>query len=509
MSDASERPDDVQQPDDRMWGGRFREPTDRLVQRFNASIDVDRALALVDLAGSRAHARMLGERGILAPHEADAIVSGLDELREEAAAGRIAWSVELEDVHMNLERLLTERIGEAGGRLHTARSRNDQVATDFRLWLRGATHDILVLLHEVREVLVDLADEHLDVLMPGYTHLQIAQPVRLSHHLLAYVEMFGRDAGRFRDALARLDVSPLGAGALAGTTFPIDRARTAELLGFADVAANSLDAVSDRDFALEFLAAASIAMMHLSRMSEELILWSTQEFGFVTLPDSHTTGSSIMPQKKNPDVSELIRGKTGRVYGSLMGLLTVMKGLPLAYNKDMQEDKEGVMDAADTLSVCLQLTASLLPKIQVHSARTRAAAARGYSNATDLADYLARKGLPFRRAHEVVGSLVARALDAGVPLEELPLETMQEAHASIEADVYDALALERVVDARGSYGGTARPQVERQIARAREELRRERREVTRRLGGGAVRERAETLDPARPDPDPGSGEAGA
>ena len=456
-----------------MWGGRFREPTDRLVQRFNASIEVDRALALVDLEGSRAHARMLGEKGVLQAHEAEEIVAGLDALRADVEAGRMEWTVELEDVHMNLERRLTERIGEAGGRLHTARSRNDQVATDFRLWLRDATHGVLASLHDIRRVLVDLAERHLDVVMPGYTHLQIAQPVRLSHHLLAYYEMFGRDAGRFHDSLARLDVSPLGAGALAGTTFPIDRERTAELLGFSGVAANSLDAVSDRDFALEFLAAASIAMMHLSRMSEELILWSTQEFGFVTLPDSHTTGSSIMPQKKNPDVSELVRGKTGRVYGSLMGLLTVMKGLPLAYNKDMQEDKEGVIDAAETLSVCLQLTASLLPKIEVHTSRTREAAARGYGNATDLADYLARKGIPFRRAHEVVGTLVARALDASVPLEDLPLETMKQAHPAIDADVYATLSLEQVVDARASYGGTARSEVERQIGRAREALVRE------------------------------------
>ena len=456
--------------DDRMWGGRFREPTDVLVQRFNASIDVDRSLAEQDLEGSIAHARMLGEQGILAANDVEAIVAGLQELREDVEAGRIEWRVELEDVHMNLERRLTERIGAAGGRLHTARSRNDQVATDFRLWLREATFDLLELFDDVREVLVDLADEHLGVVMPGYTHVQIAQPVLFSHHMLAYVEMFGRDAGRLRDSLARLDVSPLGAGALAGTTFPIDRERTAELLGFREVAANSLDAVSDRDFALEFLSAASIAMMHLSRMSEELILWSTQEFGFVTLPDSHTTGSSIMPQKKNPDVSELIRGKTGRVYGSLMGLLTVMKGLPLAYNKDMQEDKEGVMDAADTLATCLRLTASLLPKMNVHADRTRAAAARGYSNATDLADYLAKKGLPFREAHEVVGSLVATALDRGVPLEELPLGTLQTASDRIDQDVYDALRLEQVVDARQSYGGTARSQVEHQIGRAREAI---------------------------------------
>jgi argininosuccinate lyase len=453
-----------------MWGGRFAQDTDLLVQAFNASIDVDQELALDDLEGSIAHARMLGETGILDADETHALIAGLEELQRDVEAGRIAWSEALEDVHMNLEALLTERVGPVGGKLHTARSRNDQVATDFRLWLRRQIRVLLRLLRRNREVLIDAAERHMGVILPGYTHLQVAQPVLFSHHLLAWQEMFERDEGRLRDALARMDVSPLGAGALAGTTFGIDRHRTAELLGFARPAENSLDAVSDRDFALEFLAAASIAMMHLSRMSEELILWSSQEFGFVTLPDSHTTGSSIMPQKKNPDVSELIRGKTGRVYGALMGLLTVMKGLPLAYNKDMQEDKEGVFDAVATLRACLTLQAAMVPTIEVNEGRMRAAAADAYSNATDLADYLARKGVPFREAHEVVGALVARAIDAGLPLEALSLEAMREADHRIDEDVYDALALETVVAGRTSFGGTAPDQVRARIAAARARL---------------------------------------
>ena len=453
-----------------MWGGRFTQDTDLLVQAFNASIDVDQELALEDLEGSIAHARMLGETGILDLDEARALIGGLEDLRQDVEAGRIAWSEALEDVHMNLEALLTERIGPVGGKLHTARSRNDQVATDFRLWLRRQIRVLLRLVRRNREVLVDAAERHLGVILPGYTHLQVAQPVLFSHHLMAWQEMFARDEGRLRDALARMDVSPLGAGALAGTTFGIDRHRSAELLGFARPAENSLDAVSDRDFALEFLAAASIAMMHLSRMSEELILWSSQEFGFVTLPDSHTTGSSIMPQKKNPDVSELIRGKTGRVYGALMGLLTVMKGLPLAYNKDMQEDKEGVFDAVATLRACLTLQAAMVPAIVVNEGRMRAAAAEAYSNATDLADYLARKGLPFREAHEVAGRLVARAIEDGVPLEALPLASMREADERIDEDVYQALALETVVAGRTSFGGTAPDRVRERIDAARARL---------------------------------------
>ena len=454
----------------RMWGGRFAEDTDKLVEAFNASIDVDQKMALQDIKGSIAHATMLAEQQILSEDEAAQIIDGLESIRQDILTGRFAWKVELEDVHMNIERALTERIGAVGGKLHTARSRNDQVATDFRLWLREATHDLVDLLKTVRTVFVDLAETHLGVIMPGYTHLQVAQPILFSHHMLAYYEMFTRDQERFTDSLKRINVSPLGAGALAGTGFPIDRHRSAELLGFSHAARNSLDTVSDRDFALEFLANAGITMMHLSRLSEELILWSSQEFGFITLPDSHTTGSSIMPQKKNPDVSELIRGKTGRVYGNLMSLLTVMKGLPLAYNKDMQEDKEGVFDSAETLTLSLQLTASMLPRMTVHAARMQQAAGRAFSNATDLADYLAQKGLPFREAHEVTGKLVALCLEEGKNLQDLSLDQMQAISALIDDDVYAALALEQVVSVRSSYGGTARAQVEVQIAAARTAL---------------------------------------
>jgi argininosuccinate lyase len=453
-----------------MWGGRFAEETDALVQAFNASIDVDREMALEDLDGSIAHATMLGEQGIVSVAEADALVAGLRSLKAQVEAGEVPWSVALEDVHMNLERRLTQQIGPVGGKLHTARSRNDQVATDFRLAVRARGLRIIALLRELRSVFVDLAERHLDVIIPGYTHLQVAQPVRLGHHWLAYHEMLLRDQGRIEDLLARAAVSPLGAGALAGTGFPIDRHRTATLLGFREPAANSLDAVSDRDFALEFLSAAAIAMMHLSRLSEELIIWSSQEFRFITLPDSHTTGSSIMPQKKNPDVAELIRGKTGRVYGALVGLLTVMKGLPLAYNKDMQEDKEGVFDAAATLAVCLRLTADMLPKMTVHADRTRHAAGRAFSNATDLADHLARGGMPFREAHEAVGKLVAIALSAGLDLQELPLERLREVAPQLDERVYAVLQVEAVVDARASYGGTARVRVREQIDRARAAL---------------------------------------
>ena len=453
-----------------MWGGRFTQATDALVAEFNASIDVDKRLALVDIAGSIAHATMLGERGILREDEVNQIVEGLKGLRDEVQAGTFAWSVELEDVHMNLEHALTERIGPVGGKLHTARSRNDQVATDFRLWLREETHRLIELFRELRRTFVEVAEANLGVIMPGYTHLQVAQPILFSHHLMAYYEMFSRDQERLEDSLKRLNVSPLGAGALAGTGFPIDRERTAELLGFDSPAANSLDAVSDRDFALEFLSICSVAMMHFSRLSEELILWSSQEFGFVTLPDSHTTGSSIMPQKKNPDVSELIRGKAGRVYGDLMALLTVMKGLPLAYNKDMQEDKEGVFDSADTLQTVIKLTLSLLPEMKVNAERMHYAAGRAYSNATDLADYLAKKGLPFREAHEVVGKLVAAGLNEGKDLQNLSLGEMRTVSDQIEADVFEVLNLENVVNARNSYGGTAQGEVRRQLDKAKKEV---------------------------------------
>ena len=457
-------------PVKRLWGGRFTDETDALVQAFNASIAVDQALAFDDIEGSIAHATMLQETGILKTEEAEAIINGLITIREEIASGAFAWRIELEDVHMNIEQALIERIGPVGGKLHTARSRNDQVATDFRLWLRRESQELSALLTRFRQVLVEMAEQHLGVIMPGYTHLQVAQPVLFAHHLLAYYEMFSRDQERLQDSLKRLNVSPLGAGALAGVTFPIDRHRTSALLGFDRPADNSLDAVSDRDFALEFLSLASIAMLHLSRLSEELILWSSQEFGFITLPDAYTTGSSIMPQKKNPDVCELVRGKTGRVYGQLLALLTVMKGLPLTYHKDLQEDKEGVMDAALTLKVSLRLYADLLPKITVHAERTYQAAGRAHSNATDLADYLTKKGLPFREAHEAVGKLVAVAIKEGKELQELELATLRQVSPLFDRYVYEALSLEQVVNARNSYGGTAPAQVRQQLQRAKEAL---------------------------------------
>ena len=454
----------------RMWGGRFTGDTDALVQTFGASVDIDRRMALEDIDGSIAHASMLMAQGILTEEELSSIRTGLEAIREDILAGEFIWDVEFEDVHMNIEHELTKRIGPLGGKLHTARSRNDQVATDLRLWLRRAGRQIGLELHTVRATLVDLAEAHMGVIMPGYTHLQVAQPILFSHHLMAYYAMFCRDAERLSQTLARMNSSPLGAGALAGTGFNIDRHATADQLEFEGVMLNSMDAVSDRDFVLDFLSFCSITMIHLSRLSEELILWSSQEFGFITLPDSHTTGSSIMPQKKNPDMCELIRGKTGRVCGSLMALLMTMKGLPLTYNKDMQEDKEGVFSAADTVQISLRIYSSMLAGIKVHAERMRAAAGAAFSNATDLADYLARKGLPFREAHDVVGRLVAICLKEGVSLESLPVERMQEVSALIESDVIDCLHLDAVVKARNSFGGTAAKEVERQIELAREEL---------------------------------------
>ncbi len=453
-----------------MWGGRFAEATDALVARVNASIDVDQRMAAEDLLGSLAHARMLTEQGVLSRDDGEAIQRGLERLQQRLAAGAIEFEQRFEDVHMNLEARLTEDIGAVGGKLHTARSRNDQVATDMRLYLKRRARSLRGSLHGLRRVLVALAERHIDTVLPGYTHLQVAQPVRLAHHLLAYYEMLLRDDARLADAAGRADVSPLGAGALAGTTFPIDRHRTADLLGFGAVAANSLDAVSDRDFAIEAVSALAILMMHLSRLSEELIIWSSQEFGFVTLPDSFTTGSSMMPQKKNPDACELVRGKTGRVYGALMGLLTVMKGLPLTYNKDMQEDKEGLFDAFDTAEDSVRIYLGMLPHAVFHTGRMRQAAGRGYSNATDLADHLVRLGVPFREAHHTVGRLVAKALERGVALEELSLEDLRAEEPRLDESVYRALDLDNVVDARASYGGPARQRVVEQIEAAKREL---------------------------------------
>ena len=452
--------------DKRMWGGRFDGDTDQQVAAFTASVEVDQKMALEDIRGSIAHATMLGVQGVLTSRESKQIVEGLESIAQDIREGRFEWRDELEDVHMNVERALSERIGPVGGKLHTARSRNDQVATDFRLWLRKAVNGITQSLHALRSALVEVAQTHLDVVMPGYTHLQVAQPVLFSHHMMAYYEMFTRDQTRFKECLQRIDVSPLGAGALAGTGFPIDSHHTATILEFQSVAPNSMDAVASRDFAIEFLSNCAMTMVHLSRMSEEMILWSSQEFGFVTLPDSHTTGSSIMPQKKNPDVCELVRGKTGGVCGHLMALLMTMKGLPMSYNRDMQEDKAGVFDAAETVLNALQLYTSMLPSITVHADRMQQAAGLAYSNATDLADYLARKGLPFREAHEVTGSLVAECIRDQIALEELPLVRMKTKCPLIDTDVYQCLSLEQVVNSRVSFGGTSRLQVEDQIENA-------------------------------------------
>ncbi len=452
------------------WGGRFEAPTDKLVEAFNASVDFDKRLVLEDIAGSRAHVAMLGQVGILEQAEVDTILSGLETVLNEVTAGVFPWRVELEDVHMNVETRLRELIGPVAGKLHTARSRNDQVALDFRLWVKAACQRMTQKLERLRTVMVSEADRNFGVVMPGYTHLQVAQPILLSHWFMAYFEMLSRDQSRFQDALERMDESPLGAGALAGTPWPIDRHATASALGFQRPTRNSLDSVGSRDFALEFLAACSITMAHLSRISEELILYSSFEFGFVVLPDSHTTGSSIMPQKKNPDVSELARGKAGRVFGDLMTLLTVVKGTPLAYNKDFQEDKEPVFDAADTLEVILTLYADMLPLCAWQAETTKMAAARGYSTATDLADYLARQGVPFREAHEVVGKLVGLCVASKRQLWELSSSELQNAHPKLDAKALEVVTVESSVAARRSYGGTAPSRVQEAITAAEEML---------------------------------------
>ena len=408
---------------DKLWGGRFTQPTDKFVEEFTASIQFDKRLYHQDIRGSIAHARMLGKQGIIPMADVDEIVHGLQEILRQIEAGQFDFSVSLEDIHMNIEARLSRKIGEAGKRLHTGRSRNDQVALDIRLYLRDELVEISAYIDLLIDSLIYQAEENLGVIMPGYTHLQTAQPILFSHHMLAYVEMLRRDKGRMEDCLKRANVMPLGAGALAGTTFPIDREYVAELLDFPEVTRNSLDSVSDRDFALEFLSSAAILMMHLSRFSEELILWSTSEFHFIDLSDSFCTGSSIMPQKKNPDVPELVRGKTGRVYGNLMALLTVMKSLPLAYNKDMQEDKEPLFDTIDTVKGSLKIFADMIREMRVNVPAVREAAARGFSTATDVADYLVRKGMPFRDAHEVVGKAVRYCVENG---KDLPGLTMAE-----------------------------------------------------------------------------------
>ncbi len=454
-----------------LWGGRFTQPTDQFVQEFTASIDFDKRMYRYDIQGSIAHCRMLAKQGIIAAAEADTIIAGLEDILADIEAGNFEFSVALEDIHMNIEARLIERIGPVGGKLHTARSRNDQVALDVRLYLRDELQTILAYLDQLQEALLAQAEQNLAVIMPGYTHLQTAQPVLFAHHMLAYYEMMKRDAGRMTDVAKRLNVLPLGAGALAGTTFPINREFVAEQLGFDGVTRNSLDSVSDRDFAIEFCAAASILMMHLSRLSEELILWSSADFNFIELTDAFCTGSSIMPQKKNPDVPELVRGKTGRVYGNLISLLTLMKSLPLAYNKDMQEDKEPLFDSIDTVKGSLKIFADMIALMKVKAENMRVAAARGFSTATDVADYCVRKGLPFRQAHEVVGKTVRYCVETGKDIPELSLEEFRRFSPLIEADIYEFVTLEASVNARRATGGTARAAVEREIARARAERR--------------------------------------
>ena len=449
------------------WSGRFSEPVDAFVQRFTASVSFDKRLAFHDIAGSLAHARMLAAQGVLSRADLKAIEGGLAKVRAEIRAGKFAWSVTNEDVHGNIERRLTELAGDAGKRLHTARSRNDQVATDLRLWLRDEIDDVLGKLAALEDALLAQAARHAALVMPGFTHLQVAQPVTFGHHLLAYVAMFERDRARLADCRRRVNVLPLGAAALAGTTFPIDREKVARELGFEGVAGNSLDAVSDRDFAIEFAACAALVMVHLSRFAEELILWMSPRFGFVKIPDRFCTGSSIMPQKKNPDVPELVRGKSGRVIGHLMALLVLMKGQPLAYNKDNQEDKEPLFDTVDTVKDSLQAFAALAAGLQPQAKAMRAAALQGHATATDLADYLVRRGLPFRDAHEAVARAVRAAEAAGCDLAALPLATLRRFSPKIGKDVFKSLTLEGSVAARDHVGGTAPARVREAIARAR------------------------------------------
>ncbi|QEY17147.1 argininosuccinate lyase [Cellvibrio sp. KY-GH-1] len=452
------------------WGGRFSEATDAFVERFTASIGFDYRLYHHDINGSIAHATMLAKVGVLSEAERDQIIAGLEEIRAEIVAGKFTWSVSLEDVHMNIEALLTQRIGITGKKLHTGRSRNDQVATDIRLYMRDEIDAIAKELTRLQQGMLQLADANTDTIMPGFTHLQTAQPVTFGHHILAWFEMLQRDYGRLLDCRKRMNYLPLGAAALAGTTYPIDRAYTAQLLGFEAPTENSLDSVSDRDFAIEFCAFASILLTHMSRMSEELVLWTSSQFKFIDLPDRFCTGSSIMPQKKNPDVPELVRGKTGRVNGHLIALLTLMKSQPLAYNKDNQEDKEPVFDAIDTVKDCLRAFADMVPAILPRKAEMYEAAKRGFSTATDLADYLVRKGVPFRDAHEIVGKSVAYGVQTNKDLSEMSLEELQQFSSVIEANVFEVLTLEGSVAARNHIGGTAPAQVKAAVERAKSSL---------------------------------------
>ena len=454
----------------KVWGGRFEAGLAQWVEEFGASISFDQKLAEFDLKGSIAHVTMLGEKGIISQEDAATIKAGLEDLLEEYKAGQLKFDVSNEDIHMNMESLLTSKIGPVAGKLHTARSRNDQVATDMHLYLKAKLDEVIEKLANLRTVLVDLADKHVHTIMPGYTHLQHAQPISFGHHLMAYYNMFTRDSERFIFNVKHTDLSPLGAAALAGTTFPIDREMTAQLMGFAEPYSNSLDAVSDRDFILEFLSNASILMMHMSRMCEEVISWCSHEYQFVTLSDTFSTGSSIMPQKKNPDMAELIRGKSGRVYANLFGLLTVMKALPLAYNKDLQEDKEGMFDTAETITVALDILAGMISSMIVNDKHMAESTQKDFSNATELADYLASKGMPFRQAHEIVGKLILECSKNGHYLQDVPLERYQTISDLIEEDVYETLKSHTAVERRHSLGGTGFEQVKWQIAEAKKAL---------------------------------------
>ncbi len=445
------------------WSGRFKEKTADIVEQYTESISFDKRLWKYDIEGSIAHAKMLARQGIIPKKDADRIIKGLNEIYKDIENGRFKFREELEDIHMNIEAALIEKIGDVGGRLHTARSRNDQIALDMRLYLRVEVKEIISLLKNLESVVLDIAERSLGIIMPGYTHLQRAQPVLLSHHLMAYAHMFERDRMRFNDCLKRINVLPLGSCALAGTSLPTDRHYVAELLGFDSVSENSMDSVSDRDFAIEFLSCSSIFMMHISRMAEELILWASEEFSFIELPDAFTTGSSIMPQKKNPDVSELMRGKTGRVYGNLISLLTTMKGLPLTYNRDMQEDKEPVFDTVDTVKLTISAIIQMLPKIRFNEKRMRETANASYSTATDIAEYLVRKGIPFRFAHEITGNIVRYCIDKNKGLEELSIDEYKSFSNVIDKEIYDIIKIQQSVNSKKSFGGTSIESVRKQI----------------------------------------------
>lgn len=454
----------------KLWGGRFEGKNEDWIDAFGASISFDQKMAHQDIKGSLAHAKMLGHTGILTEDEAKQIIQGLKTLEQKLDQGQLEFTVANEDIHLNIESLLASEIGPVAGKLHTARSRNDQVATDMHLYLKETVEEVIEKIHALRQILVKQAEKNVETIMPGYTHMQHAQPISLGQHLMAYYQMLSRDEARFKENRTRIDLSPLGAAALAGTTFPIDREYSAKELGFSKVYANSLDAVSDRDFIVEYLSNAAMTMMHLSRFCEEIILWCSHEFNFIELSDTYSTGSSIMPQKKNPDMAELIRGKTGRVYGDLFQLLTVMKGLPLAYNKDFQEDKEGMFDTSETLIHCLEIMGGMIDTMTIHKTTMKKATEKDFSNATELADYLANKGIPFRQAHEIVGKVVLDCIHKGIYLQDIQLEDYQQITPKIQADVYDKLSSESAVKNRHSLGGTGFDQVKLQIQHAKKEL---------------------------------------